>query len=86
MEHIQDIYKKNPEQIKELLLLDNIKVNLKVDGKPFQVLYNDETDELEFHGRSGNETTVGPLITDFDRYFSKYLKLHNYCNKYSYKD
>ncbi|MCH5167438.1 MAG: hypothetical protein J1F35_06035 [Erysipelotrichales bacterium] len=71
MEHIQDIYQKKPEYIKDLLLLDDIKINLKVDGKPFQVVYNDTTDEIEFHGRSGNETKVGPLITDYDRYFSK---------------
>ena len=73
MEHIQDIYKEKPELIENLLKNHVSKINLKVDGKPFQVLYNEETDELEFHGRSGNETTVGPLITDIDRYFSKFV-------------
>ena len=55
MEHFIDIYKKkNKQEYCESLLNNNkIKVNLKVDGKPFQVLYNEDTDELEWHGRSG---------------------------------
>lgn len=70
MDHIQDVYKKKPEMIERIW--DCItKVNLKVDGKPFQVVYNDETDELEYRGRSGNETKVGPLIDDMYRLFSK---------------
>ncbi len=74
MEHFIDIYNKKkygPVYCKDLLKLKNIKINLKVDGKPFQVLYNDNTNELEYHGRSGNETTVGPLIDDYTRLFSK---------------
>lgn len=70
MDHIQDIYKKKPQMIEKIW--DNLtKVNLKVDGKPFQVVYNEDTDELEYHGRSGNETKVGPLIDDMNRLFSK---------------
>jgi hypothetical protein len=74
MEHFIDIYKKKtkgPKYCEDLLNLNDIKVNLKVDGKPFQVLYNKDTDELEFHGRSGNETTIGPIIDDYTRLFSK---------------
>ena len=74
MEHFIDIYNKKkfgPNYCKGLLDLSGIKINLKVDGKPFQVLYNEETDELEWHGRSGNETTIGPLIDDYTRLFSK---------------
>lgn len=70
MDHIQDVYKKKPEMINKIW--DHLtKVNLKVDGKPFQVVYNEEEDELEYHGRSGNETKVGPLIDDMQRLFSK---------------
>lgn len=73
MEHFIDIYNKKSKGPKycEDLLNDKVKVNLKVDGKPFQVLYNERTDELEWHGRSGNETTVGPIIDDYTRLFSK---------------
>lgn len=70
MDHIQDVYKKKPDMINKIW--DHLtKVNLKVDGKPFQVVYNEEEDELEYHGRSGNETKVGPLIDDMYRLFSK---------------
>ena len=73
MDHFIDIYKKKgkAEYCEKLLDLTGIKINLKVDGKPFQVLYNKDTDEIEWHGRSGNETTVGPLIDDYTRLFSK---------------
>jgi len=71
MEHFIDIYKKKPELCEKLLDNEHIKVNLKVDGKPFQVLFNEETGELEFHGRSGDETHVGPIIDDYNRLFSK---------------
>lgn len=74
MDHFIDIYKKKskgPDYCETLLNLTKIKVNLKVDGKPFQVLYNKDTNEIEWHGRSGNETTVGPLIDDYTRLFSK---------------
>lgn len=74
MEHFIDIYNKKTygyDYCSKLLNLSDIKINLKVDGKPFQVLYNENTDELEWHGRSGNETTVGPLIDDYTRLFSK---------------
>ena len=71
MDHFIDIYKKKPEVCEKLLGQKNIKINLKVDGKPFQVLFNEETKELEFHGRSGDETHVGPLIDDYTRLFSK---------------
>lgn len=74
MEHFIDIYNKKkygPKYCEDLLDGTGIKINLKVDGKPFQVLYNEETDELEWHGRSGNETTIGPLIEDYTRLFSK---------------
>ena len=69
MDHFIDIYKKKgkAEYCEKLLDLTGIKINLKVDGKPFQVLYNKDTDEIEWHGRSGNETTVGPLIDDYTR-------------------
>lgn len=70
MDHIQDVYKKKSEMI-EKIWNHLTKVNLKVDGKPFQVVYNEEEDELEYHGRSGNETKVGPLIDDMSRLFSK---------------
>lgn len=70
MDHIQDVYKKKPDMINKIW--DHLtKVNLKVDGKPFQVVYNEDEDELEYHGRSGNETKVGPLIDDMYRLFSK---------------
>lgn len=74
MEHFIDIYNKKkygPSYCEDLLSKTGIKINLKVDGKPFQVLYNEETDQLEWHGRSGNETTIGPLIDDYTRLFSK---------------
>lgn len=74
MDHFIDIYNKKTKGSKyceNLLNSDNIKVNLKVDGKPFQVLYNKETDEIEWHGRSGNETKVGPIIDDYTKLFSK---------------
>ena len=74
MDHFIDIYNKKKYgayYCESLLKLDGIKINLKVDGKPFQVLYNEKTNELEWHGRSGNETTIGPLIDDYTRLFSK---------------
>lgn len=71
MEHFIDVYKKKPEVCEKLLELDGIKINLKVDGKPFQVVYNEQSDSLEYHGRSGDETHIGPLIDDYTRLFSK---------------
>jgi len=71
MEHFIDIYKKKPEVCEKLLDLTGIKINLKVDGKPFQVVYNEDTDSLEYHGRSGDETHIGPEIDDYTRLFSK---------------
>ena len=38
MDHLIDIYNKKQELVEKLLSLDNIKINLKVDGKPFQVV------------------------------------------------
>ena len=43
MDHFIDIYNKKKsgaDYCESLLKLDRIKINLKVDGKPFQVLYN----------------------------------------------
>ena len=69
MEHFIDIYNKKPEIVEKLLSLDNIKVNLKVDGKPFQVLVEDN--EIHYHGRSGDESHIGPEIDEYTRLFSK---------------
>ena len=71
MEHFIDVYKKKPELCEKLLDLSGIKINLKVDGKPFQVVYNEQSDSLEYHGRSGDETHIGPEIDDYTRLFSK---------------
>lgn len=71
MEHFNSLFNKDASMVKKLLSLHDIKVNLKVDGKPFQVVYNENTDELEFHGRSGDETHIGPIIDDYTRLFSK---------------
>lgn len=71
MKHFIEYYPKHIDVVNKLLSLDDIKINLKVDGKPFQIVYNEDTDELEFHGRSGDETHIGPLIDDYNRLFSK---------------
>ena len=70
MEHLIDIYNKKQELVEKLLSLDNVKVNLKVDGKPFQVLVENDND-FRYHGRSGDETHLGPEIDDYTRLFSK---------------
>lgn len=69
MDHLIDIYNKKPEIVEKLLSLNNIKVNLKVDGKPFQVLIEDN--EIHYHGRSGDESHIGPEIDEYTRLFSK---------------
>lgn len=69
MEHFIDIYNKKPELVEKLLSLDNVKVNLKVDGKPFQVLVEDN--EIHYHGRSGDESHIGPEIDEHTRLYSK---------------
>ena len=56
MDHLIDIYNKNQELVEKLLSLDNIKINLKVDGKPFQVVTEDN--EIHYHGRSGDESHI----------------------------
>ena len=68
MEHFIDIYNKKPDLVEKLLSLDNVKVNLKVDGKPFQVLV--ENNEIHYHGRSGDESHIGPEIDEYTRLFS----------------
>lgn len=69
MEHLIDIYNKRPDLIEKLLSLESVKVNLKVDGKPFQVLVEDN--EIHYHGRSGDESHIGPEIDEYTRLFSK---------------
>lgn len=69
MDHFIDIYNKRPDLCEKLLSLDNVKINLKVDGKPFQVLMNEN--ELEYHGRSGDESHVGPIIDEHTRLYSR---------------
>ena len=69
MEHFIDIYNKKPELCEKLLSSHLMKINLKVDGKPFQVMNEEGT--MSFHGRSGDETHVGPVIDDYTRLFSK---------------
>lgn len=69
MDHLIDIYNKRPDLVEKLLSLNNVKVNLKVDGKPFQVLV--ENNEIHYHGRSGDESHIGPEIDEYTRLFSK---------------
>ena len=69
MDHLIDIYNKKQELVEKLLSLDNIKINLKVDGKPFQVVTEDN--EIHYHGRSGDESHIGPEIDDYTRLFSQ---------------
>lgn len=69
MDHLIDIYNKRPDLVEKLLSLDNVKVNLKVDGKPFQVLVEDN--KIHYHGRSGDESHIGPEIDEYTRLFSK---------------
>lgn len=69
MDHLVDIYNKRPDLVEKLLSIDNVKVNLKVDGKPFQVLV--ENNEIHYHGLSDDESHVGPEIDDYTRLFSK---------------
>lgn len=69
MDNIIDIFNKKKEYI-ESLLDKEVKVTLKIDGKPFQVCYNKENDEIEYHGRSGNSIKLGPLLTEYDLIFS----------------
>lgn len=69
MDHLIDIYNKRPDLVEKLLSLESVKVNLKVDGKPFQVLVEDN--DIHYHGRSGDESHIGPEIDEYTRLFSK---------------
>ena len=69
MEHLINIYNTKQEIVEKLLSLDNVKINLKVDGKPFQVFV--ENNEIYYHGRSGDETHIGPEIDDHTKLYSK---------------
>lgn len=69
MEHLYKLKLKNVELYNELLDA-NVKISLKLDGKPFQISISD-IGEVEYRGRSGNTTDLGPIITNYDRLFSK---------------
>lgn len=70
MEHLKELYNTKREIFYELLK-NKAKVTLKIDGTAFQVYYNKDTDEIEFHKRSGNSTKLGPIIDEFSRLMVK---------------
>lgn len=83
MEHLYKLKDKDLTLYNDLLN-SHVKVSLKLDGKPFQISLSNN-DEIEYRGRSGNTTDLGPLITNYDRLFSKPT---NYAIEYfdSHKD
>lgn len=69
MEHLFKLKEKDYTLYNDLIHSD-VKITLKLDGKPFQITVNDKN-EIEYRGRSGNTLDLGPLITNYDRLFSK---------------
>ena len=70
MEHLSNIFTKKPELVDELFD-KHVAISLKIDGMAFQIVYNDETNEIEYHKRSGDATKVGPLIDDYSKLLVK---------------
>lgn len=69
MEHLYTKFDKEEEF--DNILNDDVFINLKLDGMAFQVYWNSDTDEIEYHKRSGNSYKLGPKIDDFSRVFLK---------------
>ena len=70
MEHLSNVFTKNPDVIDELFK-QHVSITLKIDGMAFQIVYNDETSEIEYHKRGGDASKVGPLIDDFSKLLVK---------------
>lgn len=67
MQHIREVYDKNPELLSNLL--DNeVDITTKIDGTAFQVSIS-EDNEIEFRKRSGNSNKLGPIIDNYTRLF-----------------
>ena len=67
MQHIREVYDKNPELLSNLL--DNeVDITTKIDGTAFQVSVS-EDNEIEFRKRSGNSNKLGPIIDNYTRLF-----------------
>ena len=77
MQHIREVYDKNPELLSNLL--DNeVDITTKIDGTAFQVSVS-EDNEIEFRKRSGNSNKLGPIIDNYTRLF-----VGNYENAMKY--
>lgn len=67
MQHIREVYDKNPELLSNLL--DNeVDITTKIDGTAFQVSVS-EDNEIEFRKCSGNSNKLGPIIDNYTRLF-----------------
>lgn len=67
MQHIKEVYDKNPELLSNLLDKD-VYITTKIDGTAFQVSVSDDG-EIEFRKRSGNSNKLGPVIDNYTRLF-----------------
>ena len=67
MEHFIDIYNKRPDLVEKLLSLNDVKVNIKLSGKPLQVLVEDG--RLYYYGSSKEHLALE--IDEYTKLFSK---------------
>lgn len=67
MQHIREVYDKNPELLSNLLDKD-VDITTKIDGTAFQVSVS-EDNKIEFRKRSGNSNKLGPIIDNYTRLF-----------------
>ena len=67
MQHIREVYNKNPELLSSLLDKE-VDITTKIDGTAFQVSVS-ENNEIEFRKRSGNSNKLGPIIDNYTRLF-----------------
>ncbi len=67
MQHIREVYDKNPELLSNLLDKE-VDITTKIDGTAFQVSVS-ENNDIEFRKRSGNSNKLGPIIDNYTRLF-----------------
>ena len=67
MQHIREVYDKNPELLSNLLDKE-VDITTKIDGTAFQVSVS-ESNDIEFRKRSGNSNKLGPIIDNYTRLF-----------------
>lgn len=67
MQHIREVYNKNPKLLSNLLDKE-VDITTKIDGTAFQVSVS-ESNDIEFRKRSGNSNKLGPIIDNYTRLF-----------------